>query len=373
LSFDIRVYNKSDLLGYTALGYNSDGTFTDYPCGASSGTPHIHIKFLAKNINIDGSNVNWNTDNANNPISGIGFAVNSTYTSQNSATPIITDPNITKVIPLQINYNKSLDEGCQTGDGSRVYIFDRTPGDTNNCQRMRYNSGNYTITNPFGKCMDGGDLYSSNNRWLRFSTCNNGNNQKWLQDGNGRIWSFQVNKYNKVMCLEYTGTNNFDGVNVNPCNGNQSQKFWFDIGITGQSIPTLANVWQFQQSGTSQCLNGHSTNVDSWLCDQNDVEQLWENYGLGFRRIGSPNLCLNASNPSNLKQVTMISCTANNNNADQQWPWNSSNKLLTRNLSNPAQCLNSHIYTGMGSGRPTNTYVCSGSDPDLRWDAVLRS
>jgi Ricin-type beta-trefoil lectin domain len=103
---------------------------------------------------------------------------------------------------------------------------------------MRYNSDKYTITNPYGKCMDAGDINNPSNRWLRYHTCHGGNNQKWFQANDGRIWSHQRDNANQVMCIEYTGTGNGNSVNVNPCNGNQSQKFYFDIGIIRQEVPS---------------------------------------------------------------------------------------------------------------------------------------
>ena len=92
-------YKKNDIIGSVALGYNSNGTFTDFPCGQSIGSPHIHIKFLNKNFNIDGSNLNWDTDNLGNVTNGIGFGVGSSFTSQNSSDLPISDPNISTVLP----------------------------------------------------------------------------------------------------------------------------------------------------------------------------------------------------------------------------------------------------------------------------------
>jgi Ricin-type beta-trefoil lectin domain len=348
---------KSQKIGKVAtqdsLGYGYGGTFNG-SCGSSNGI-HTHIKFINNGLNIDGQQI-WHYGDYNS------------FTSQNSSTPIITDPNITTVLPSQQNYMKTLDFGCKTADGSPVFIYDRFDND---CQKMRYNSNNYTITNKYGKCLDGGDLYSSNNRWLRFSSCTNGNNQKWLQENGGRIWSFQANQYNKVMCIDLTGLNNNNIVNVNPCGSSANQLFHNDLYITKQSIPWMPGVWMFKQKTTAttvnpQCLNAYGTNgiVISYKCNTVDLEQLWENFGDGGFRNKSNGRCVNSLNPANNQSLTTIAC--DNNNSSLKWDYYAE-RMVRRGSS---QCMN--LYNKVNNAK-IDTWGCSGTDPDQKWFAEYMS
>ena len=151
----------------------------------------------------------------------------------------IIDSNINTVLPPQADYNWAMDDRCGTADNTQVVMRGRNNGD---CQKMRYNVSNQTITNPYAKCLDAGNVNDTNNNWLRFSTCNNGNNQKWKQEtqsAGGRIWSLQKNSANQTLCIEYQSLTDQYGLNVVPCNGNQGQKWYADVlNPYSESIPS---------------------------------------------------------------------------------------------------------------------------------------
>jgi hypothetical protein len=150
----------------------------------------------------------------------------------------ITDPNINTVLPPQAAWYLAMDFRCGTNNDTAVVIRSRDNG--SNCQKMRYNSNN-TITNAYGKCLDAGDVNSSSNNWLRFSACYNVDNQKWKQEpqsNGGRIWSLKKNNSNQSMCIEYSSLNDQASINTNVCNANQGQKWYPDVQITQEYIPT---------------------------------------------------------------------------------------------------------------------------------------
>lgn len=281
----------------------------------------------------------------------------------------LVDPNITSVQPIQEAYWKTLDNYCNINDGSNVYILDRTES---NCQKIRFNSGNGTMTNPYGKCLDAGNSNSAGA--LVFYSCNNTNNQKWRQDNGGRIWSVQKNNSNQTVCMEYYGTGNGSPVIVRPCNGNQGQKFYFDLNITRQEVPAAAstyNKYLFRRTGTSQCINMYSpyngSKVDTWTCNTGDNDQIFEaipgqNGSYAYRKIGT-NFCIDAWNPSNNTSVYAWPCDYNASN--HNWYYNWSTKMFQER--NTSQCLARYQPT---NGTQLVTWNCNNSDGNLMWDAI---
>lgn len=179
--------------------------------------------------------------------------------------------------------------------------------------------------------MDAGDINNSSNRWLRFSNCHGQNNQKWLQEGEGgsgkgRIWSFQRNNAGQVVCLNYNGLSTFGTVDVVPCDYSQNQKFWYDIGIQGQSVPANTSAYTkyvFRRTGTNQCMDagdnpGDGTNIYTWDCNFALQNQTWESIasqygGNAFRRLNTSK-CIDAYNPYNGRTAYTWGCAVDASN-----------------------------------------------------------
>ena len=184
----------------------------------------------------------------------------------NIPAPVI-DSNINTVLPPQANYSWAMDDRCGTVDNTQVVMRGRN--DASNCQKMRYNVSNQTITNPYAKCLDAGNVNDTNNNWLRFSTCNNGNNQKWKQEpqsAGGRIWSLQKNSANQTLCIEYQSLTDQYGLNVVPCNGNQGQKWYADVlNPYSESIPSTLPPTLTLKAFLSGPYNATNANMDKGL------------------------------------------------------------------------------------------------------------
>jgi Ricin-type beta-trefoil lectin domain len=305
--------NKGQKIGKLAtqdsLGLGYAQTFNGV-CGSSRGL-HLHIKFIQNGLIIDGTQVNY-------------YGFYNSFTSQNTPPTLpITDPNITKTQPAQDAWNKSLDQGCGITQINPVFIQDRD--DNSNCQRVRYNSGNNTITNPFGKCLEAG--YST--QQLIFYPCNNTNNQKWKQENStGRIWSFQrQDSTNLVRCIEHTGLSNGNIVKVVPCNNNTGQKWYFDIGITQENVPGTApavfnNYTKIIASGTNSSLVLDVTNINpadgtqvKLVTNNNSIAQKWDYDNNTHQIKGLNNQCLDAGSSSD-RTLRLRNCTSGNN---QKW------------------------------------------------------
>ena len=345
---------KGDQIGTVAIGSNRSGNVgqgggSDYSgkCGMGTGA-HLHVKFMLNNMVVDNSTLTWESDTY------------SSFTSQNTT---ITDPNITNVIPTQDAWWKALDEGCKTDSGSRVYIWDRNDG---NCQKMRYNSGNKTITNPWGKCIDAGNVNNSSDRWVRFSNCNNGINQQWLQEGEGgagkgRIWSQEKTTTGEIMCMEYVGLNNGDEIKMSPCSSNNAnQKFYYDLGITGQNVPTtnstitdpnintiLPPQADWKKALDFGCKTAENSRVYIWdrgaggnYWASNDCQKM--RYNSGNNTITNPyGKCMDSGDSNSNRWIRFSSCTNSNN---QKWLQESQSKggriwSFQKNSNNQVMCI----------------------------------
>ena len=274
----------------------------------------------------------------------------------------ITDPNITTIQPPQSAWWMTLDHGCKSAENTPVYVWDRNwDNTTNTCQKFRYNNNNnYTITNPYGKCMDAGDINSGNNRWLRFSTCHGGNNQKWLQEAQnkgGRIWSSQKNSSNQVVCIEHSGMTNGNAIYVNTCNGNDAQKWYPDMGITIQDMPSTINYKMMRSyyngSYGMNIYGGGSNNqaqVKMYALSGTDNELMTNNsnYELVFKN----GKCLDAGdvNNSNNRWLRINDCTGGYN---QKWYFDN-NRLVS--LANQGLCVDS--ASGDSNGSYLYLYPC---------------
>jgi FG-GAP-like repeat len=277
------------------------GNYYSGLCGTTYGT-HLHIKILDNQV-IDGNTFSYNTNYNPVPIPGTTNNSVQVFTSQNTPPTLpITDPNIIKVQPPVDNYNFALNSGCGITETNPVYISVRD--NNSNCQKMRYNAGNNTITNPFGKCLDAG--YPT--QQLVFYPCNGSNNQKWKQENStGRIWSFQrADNTNLVRCIEHTGLSNGNIVKVLPCNGNSGQKWFYDLSITQENIPTNAatfpnvNLYWRNVNGTNvrYVMNGETKIQDTTL---NSVTTDWKIGAIAdFNNDGNDDILWRNNNGSNV-------------------------------------------------------------------------
>jgi Ricin-type beta-trefoil lectin domain len=283
-------YNKSDKIGTV---YPSQITSR---CGYSTGA-HLHIKFLDNNMVVDGTTMTY------------GSTLPSSFTSKNERPPVvrpqIVDNSMSRVQPPLNAWYKALDSNCNIN--SKVVMWDRNDGD---CQKMKYDSGNNSIRNPFGQCLDAGD----GTKKLVFYTCNSSTNQRWFHEpGDGRIWSQQPeNGTNKMRCIEYSALNNGDEIYVLPCSSDSRQKWYnYDLGIqlawVPQQQPTVFNnyngvIWYSSKWDIAFDVTGanpeNGTPVKLWNRN-GTVAQRWS-FDSNSRQIkGLNNKCLDAGDVNN--------------------------------------------------------------------------
>jgi hypothetical protein len=227
------------------------------------------------------------------------------------------------------------------------------------------------IRNPFGQCLDAGNMNGSQK--LVFYFCNGSNNQRWRHDGgNGRIWTLQKDNSNRNRCIEYSALNNGDEVYILPCSNDGRQKWYSgDLGIAQESLPSTYNKYMFKRTGTTQCLDMYApydgSIVDTWSCDPNDSDQIFEaipgqNGSFAYRRIGT-NKCIDAYSPYNNRPVYAWTCDYNASN--HNWYYNWSSKMFQQR--NTSQCL---AKWKPSSGSQINTWGCNNYDGNLMWDAI---
>jgi Ricin-type beta-trefoil lectin domain len=189
-------------------------------------------------------------------INGSSYFKTNLY-SNGSYSPLYTSQNIPPnnvVLPPQAAWNWAMDNRC---DGANVQQVVMRPRNNGQCQAMAYNSSNNTIINAYSKCLDAGNVNDSNNNWLRFSPCHYGNNQKWRQEPinqGGRIWSYERNSANQVMCIQYQSLTDQYGLNVVPCSSSQNQKWFGDVGITVENVPAAGSSYKAIKSYTNSGL-----------------------------------------------------------------------------------------------------------------------
>jgi Ricin-type beta-trefoil lectin domain len=173
------------------------------------------------------------------------------------------------------------------------------------------------------------------------------------------------------MCLDYNGLGNFSGIDVNPCNASQNQKWYFDLGIARQEVPTANPKFLLKRIGTNQCLNVNSPYdnkyIGTWDCNSADQDQLWEAInsnggGLNFRRLYT-NQCVDAFNPYNNRVV--YSWTCDNNASNHAWYYSSNTHLIQQRNTN--QCL---AKWNPSNGSAINTWECNSNDGNLWWEAI---
>jgi Peptidase family M23/Ricin-type beta-trefoil lectin domain len=309
-----------------------------------------------------GGNANTIPDCSNGYPNNVGFW----YQSINYP---MADITMTQVQPPLNDWQRSMDSGCTLNS---IVVIKQRYG--NDCQKMKFNWGDSSIRNPFGQCLDAGNMNGSQK--LTFYTCNGSNNQRWRHDGgNGRIWTLQKDNSNRNRCIEYSALNNGDEVYILPCSNDSRQKWYSgDLGIAQESLPTTTptyNKYMFKRTGTTQCLDMYApsnySKVDTWTCNSSDNDQIFEavpgvNGSFAYRRIGT-NFCVDAWNPSNNTSVYAWTCDYNASN--HNWYYNWSSKMFQQR--NTSQCLAKWNPT---TGSQINTWGCNNSDGNLMWDAV---
>jgi Ricin-type beta-trefoil lectin domain len=260
--------------------------------------------------------------------------------------------------------------GANGNDQTPVKLYNGRWGGNNTNQRWGYISGTKEIKGMNNKCLDAGNVNDPNNRWLRISTCHNGNNQKWEKDSSGRVHSLA----NYSQCMDAYGGNVYEGVTLDvwDCHGGEGQKW--NVADLNMPLPTPTstyNKYVFKRTGTNQCINMYApydgSKVDTWTCNTGDNDQIFEaipgqNGSYAYRKIGT-NKCIDAWNPSNGTLVYAWSCDFNASNHNWYYDWNT--KMLSQRNTN--QCL--------ARGNPVNysrvnTWGCNNSDGNLKWDAI---
>lgn len=281
----------------------------------------------------------------------------------------IIDSTMTQVQPPLNDWQRAMDSGCSLNS---IVVIKQRYG--NDCQKMKFNWGDSSIRNPFGQCLDAGNMNGSQK--LMFYSCNGSNNQRWRHDGgNGRIWTLQKDNYNRNRCIEYSALNNGDEVYILPC-GNDSRQKWYssDLGIAQESLPTNAptyNKYLFRRTGTNQCTNMYApydgSKVDTWNCNTGDNDQIFEaipgqNGSFAYKKIGT-NKCIDAWNPSN--GTVVYAWTCDNNASNHNWYYDWSSKMFQQR--NTSQCL---ARGNPVDGSRINTWGCNNNDGNLKWDAI---
>jgi Ricin-type beta-trefoil lectin domain len=98
-----------------------------------------------------------------------------------------------------------------------------------------------------------------------------------------------------------------------------------DQNFYAYDVPGGRNI---KHIGLNKCLNAHykysGAEINTWACNPNDPDQLWENVAKGtdyvLIRLKNTNLCLTANNPpSNGSLVTLQTCYYNIPTNSQDW------------------------------------------------------
>lgn len=262
-----------------------------------------------------------------------------------------------------------MDNRCDGANVQQVVMRVRNNGQ---CQAMGYNSSYNVITNAYGKCLDAGDVNNSSNNWLRFSPCHYGNNQRWRQEPinqGGRIWSYQRNSTNQVLCIQYQSLTDQYGLNVVPCTSSQNQKWYGDVGITIEKVPSNAPVIPtvlLNTYGQNYCAAisnpSNSTTIPIILksCNSSDIEQQWEviqsNTGAKMYRRKGTTKCIDRYYGSSGENAYMWECDVGAGN--HAWNFNSSNRLMYQ-VQNSGRCWAVLSYS---VGTPLKVFDCNAGD-----------
>jgi murein DD-endopeptidase MepM/ murein hydrolase activator NlpD len=245
----------------------------------------------------------------------------------------IVDSTMDRVQPPLNAWDRALDSNCRLN--TIIVIKYRDNGD---CQKLKYDSGTNSIRNPFGQCIDAGNMNGTQK--LVFYSCNNSSNQKWFHEsGNGRIWSQQKDNTNKYRCIEYSALNDGDEVYILPCSTDSRQRWYtFDIGISQAPVPNTQvtafnnysqEIWSDTNSGFRFDVSGANpqdgTSVTLYTTN-NSIAQKW-GYDSGTQQIkGLNDKCLDAGDVNNPNNRWLRISTCHNGN-NQKWFLDNINRI----------------------------------------------
>jgi Ricin-type beta-trefoil lectin domain len=192
---------------------------------------------------------------------------------------------------------------------------------------------------------------------------NGQSNQKWKQEARssgGRIWSFARNSSNQVLCIQYQSLTDQYGLNVVPYNSSQNQKWYADLGITNESIPTNATpTYKTIKSFTN---SGFGFNIYGGVNNDQAPVKVWNLSGAWnelYTLLPSGEIkniqgkCVDAGNiadPNN-RTLRIHECHGQSN---QKWYFDSSARL--RSYANTSLCVDSQ--QGNVAGSILYMYTC---------------
>jgi murein DD-endopeptidase MepM/ murein hydrolase activator NlpD len=262
----------------------------------------------------------------------------------------IVDSTMDRVQPATNDYMRALDSGC--GLNNIIVIKYRDNGD---CQKLKYDYGTNSIRNPFGQCIDAGNMNSTQK--LVFYTCNNSANQKWFHEsGNNRIWSQQKDNANRTRCIEYSALNNGDEVYILPCSTDSRQR-WYngDLNITQASVPGnnfnnfSQEIWPADNGGFKFDVTGANptdgTSV-KLVTSNGNIAQKW-GYDWNTHQLkGLNDKCLDAGdiNDPNNRWLRLNTCHSGSN---QKWFIDNINRIHSE--AKTSLCIDSPWGNSSGS------------------------
>jgi hypothetical protein len=192
-------------------------------------------------------------------------------------------------------------------------------------QRWKYSSTSKQILGVNGQCLDAGWTYDPNNRQLRVSDCNGGNNQQWVLDFKKRLSVLQAPQ----LCLmSLNGNIDNSYLYMADCNEESRQKWDLtELGVVTPPPPT------------------------------------WNNYSGLLRPGDNPNMAIDVynSNPTDQSQVKLWNYNASN---AQRWGFDWNTKAF-KGLND--KCLDGGNLADLGN-RWLRLQACHGGG-NQRWFA----
>ncbi len=181
---------------------------TGYTCGDDSCTrpgAHLHFQVSSNGATIDA------------PIEECGLCIpkegdriiSQNRTSDSSLISISSMMNSNFVIDASKSFNQS-----------RVWVWTKHGG---NNQKWLYNKDTLQIKSlESNRCLDSGNPYKSDDRWLRLNDCHGGENQKWLINSNNQLYNPKVDN----LCLDsYSGDKEKSTLYLGRCHNGNNQKW----------------------------------------------------------------------------------------------------------------------------------------------------
>jgi murein DD-endopeptidase MepM/ murein hydrolase activator NlpD len=331
----------------------------------------------------------------------------------------------TALIKSATNNNMVLDVyGWGTADQSQVKLWN-WGGQGNENQRWRYETATREIKGWQEKCLDGGNISDSNNRWIRIQSCNGGNNQKWTHDAWGRLHSVA----DANLCLDSAyGNSTGSFLHLYPCHAGDNQR-WnaddlvnmgmpketfnlysskitsntdnnliFDVAGMNPSNGTRIILWEnYNNNGqkwaydwntkqikgiNNKCLDGGQTwrggnPNDRWLriydCHNGGNQKWFMDQDNRIHSYDNENICIDSKNGNSYRsEIYLSQCHQGYN---QKWnqtgtgietrTWYSNRYMFKRVGTN--QCFDINSPT---NNKSIYTYECNPNGINHRWDWV---